>query len=70
MISVKIVFQIADNFTNFDEMTKEFQKTLRHHDFEYSIDLCTNKCWIDTFVASLSHLENTKYRWGILGYMP
>ena len=55
-------FQIADNFKNFHEMTEEFQKTLRHDDFVYSTDLCTSKMWIDTFIATLTHLENSKYR--------
>lgn len=43
-------------------MTEEFQKTLRHDDFTYSSELCTNKPWIDTFVATLGHLENSRYR--------
>ena len=56
--------QIEDNFKNFQEMTEEFQQSLRHDDFTYSTELCTNKTWIDTFLATLSHLENSKYRCG------
>lgn len=54
--------QIEDNFKNFHEMTEEFQQTLRHDDFTYSSELCTNKTWIDTFITTLIHLENSKYR--------
>ena len=54
--------QRASNFTNFQEMTEEFQKTLRHDDFTYTTDLCTNVAWMETLVTSLSHLENNKYR--------
>ena len=54
--------QRASNFTNFQEMTEEFQKTLRHDDFTYNTDLCTNVAWMETLVTSLSHLENSKYR--------
>ncbi len=44
-------------------MTKEFRETLRHDDFMYSTDLCTSKRWIEIFMASLTHLENSKYRY-------
>ena len=54
--------QRASNFTNFQEMTEEFQKTLRHDDFTYTTDLCTNLAWMETMVASLSHLQNSKFR--------
>ena len=54
--------QKASNFTNFQEMTEEFQKTLRHDDFTYSTDLCTTVPWMDTMVTSLTHLESSKYR--------
>ena len=54
--------QRASNFTNFQEMTEEFQKTLRHDDFTYTTDLCTNLGWMETMVASLSHLQNSKFR--------
>ena len=44
-------------------MTEDFQTTLRHDDFTYSSELCNTKPWIDTFVATLIHLENSKYRY-------
>lgn len=43
-------------------MTEEFQKVLRHDDFAYSSELCTNKPWVDTFVTTLGHFENSRYR--------
>lgn len=54
--------QRACKFTNFQEMTKGFQKTLRHDDFIYTTDLCTTVSWMETMIASLTHLENSKYR--------
>ena len=57
-----ILTQRDSNFTNFQEMTEEFQKTLRHDDFTYTTDLCTTVPWMETMVASLTHLENSKYR--------
>ena len=44
-------------------MTEEFQKTLRHDDFTYTTDLCTNLVWMETMVASLSHLQSSKFRY-------
>ncbi len=53
--------QKNSDFTTFQEMTEEFQKTLRHDDFIYTTDLCTTVSWVDTMVASLTHLESSKY---------
>lgn len=44
-------------------MTKEFQKTLRHDDFTITTDLCTSVTWMETMVASLAHLRNSKHRY-------
>ena len=54
--------QRASNFTNFHEMTKEFQKTLRHDDFTITTDLCTSVMWMETMMGSLIHLQNSKRR--------
>ena len=56
------ITQKANNFMNFEEMTKEFQKSLRHDDFTYTTDLCTTIQWMETLIASLQHLESSKYR--------
>ena len=44
-------------------MTEEFQKTLRHDDFTYTTDLCTNLVWMETMIASLCHLQSSKFRY-------
>jgi hypothetical protein len=54
--------QRASNFTNFQEMTKEFQKTLRHDDFTITTDLCTSVTWMETMMGSLTHLQKSKHR--------
>ena len=45
-----------------NEMTKEFEKSLRHDDFTYTTDLCTTVTWIETMLASLKHLEKRKHK--------
>ncbi|CAI8027680.1 hypothetical protein GBAR_LOCUS15790 [Geodia barretti] len=54
--------QRASNFTNFQEMTKEFQKTLRHDDFSITTDLCSSITWMETMMGSLLHLQKSKHR--------
>ncbi len=54
--------QRASHFTNFQEMTEEFRKTLRHEDFTFTTDLCTTVTWMEILLASVSHLETSKYR--------
>lgn len=56
-----LIKQNNSDFNTFQELTEEFQKTLRHEDFIYTTDLCTTVSWMDTMVASLTHLESSKY---------
>ena len=56
------VLQRASNFTDFHEMTREFQKTLRHDDFTITTDLCASVTWMETMMGSLIHLQNSKHR--------
>ena len=54
--------QKASKFSNFQEMAEEFQKTLRHDDHMYSTDVCTTVPWMEALLTTLTHLENSKYR--------
>ncbi|CAH1796922.1 unnamed protein product [Owenia fusiformis] len=54
--------QKKGDFSNFHDMVGEFQHTLRHNDCVMMTDLCTNLVWIETFVTSLEHMDNTTYR--------
>uniref|UniRef100_A0A1X7UK09 Ion transport domain-containing protein n=2 Tax=Amphimedon queenslandica TaxID=400682 RepID=A0A1X7UK09_AMPQE len=54
--------QRENNYMTLNEMTKEFEKSLRHDDFTYTTDLCTTVTWIETMLASLKHLENSKHK--------
>ena len=44
-------------------MVKEFQDTLSHEDYIISVDLATNLTWLETYMASMEHHDNTMYRY-------
>ncbi|XP_002730732.1 cation channel sperm-associated protein 3-like [Saccoglossus kowalevskii] len=54
--------QQGSRFSNFHEMMEEFQRTLRHDDYVIMVDLATNLTWLETFITSLDHQDNTIYR--------
>ncbi|XP_062500581.1 cation channel sperm-associated protein 3-like [Corticium candelabrum] len=49
-------------FTNFADMTKSFQETLRHDDITTISDLSVNVQWMETFLMSLDHQEKAMHR--------
>ncbi|XP_033114150.1 cation channel sperm-associated protein 3-like [Anneissia japonica] len=53
--------QNQGQFQNFNEMVLEFKKTLRHDDFMVSVDLATNLTWLETYITTLDHEDNTMY---------
>ncbi|KAJ8022945.1 Cation channel sperm-associated protein 3 [Holothuria leucospilota] len=60
--------QNRGDYTNFYDMVKEFQSTLRHDDYVISVDLATNLTWIEAAITSLDHMENTVYRLQMLHF--
>ncbi|XP_070544767.1 cation channel sperm-associated protein 3-like [Ptychodera flava] len=54
--------QQGSQYSDFYEMVGEFQKTLRHDDYAVMLDLATNLIWMETFITSLDHQDNTLYR--------
>lgn len=49
-------------FSNFAEMTRSFEKGLRHYDSNLVSDLCTNILWMETFMNSMDHYDNIMFR--------
>jgi hypothetical protein len=54
--------QKRGNFTNFYQMVKGFEKTLRHDDSMMCADLATNIIWMEIFINTLDHMDTTTYR--------
>ena len=51
-------------------MVREFQSTLNHDDYVISVDLATNLTWMETYIASMEHHDNTVYRYVIPARCP
>ncbi|XP_064642513.1 cation channel sperm-associated protein 3-like [Lineus longissimus] len=49
-------------YLNFQEMVKEFGLALSHDDYVMMADLCNNLLWMEMFMTSLDHMDNTMYR--------
>ncbi|XP_074649066.1 cation channel sperm-associated protein 3-like [Tubulanus polymorphus] len=60
--------QKVGHFTNFQDMVQDFQSSLRHDDYVMMNDLCGNLIWMEMFVTSLDHMDNTMYRLQQLHY--
>ncbi|CAH1245964.1 cation channel sperm-associated protein 3-like [Branchiostoma lanceolatum] len=54
--------QKGSRYANFTEMAAQFEKTLRHEDYIIMEEMCADLMWIETYLTSLDHQENTLYR--------
>ncbi|XP_078578081.1 cation channel sperm-associated protein 3-like isoform X3 [Branchiostoma floridae x Branchiostoma japonicum] len=54
--------QKGSRYANFTEMAAQFERTLRHEDYIIMEEMCADLMWIETYLTSLDHQENTLYR--------
>ncbi|XP_065845641.1 cation channel sperm-associated protein 3-like isoform X2 [Oscarella lobularis] len=60
--------QKAGHYANFADMTKGFRESLRHDEIVCATDVSANVQWIETFLTSLDHHENSMYRCQMLHF--
>ncbi|KAI8836106.1 hypothetical protein BC829DRAFT_405939 [Chytridium lagenaria] len=58
----QLVAQTFNTNRNFQELLKELVGTLRHEDVVPMTHIACNLTWLETFVVTLTHQENTMYR--------
>lgn len=56
-----LVMQKKENFATFEEMVKKYKGTLKHDEHMVCSDRSTKVLWMETFIQTLDHMDNTMY---------